>query len=386
MRRQLVYPALALVCALLAPPACVRTLATGAGTGDGGRRDAPLTSEASGGPRDAPLTSEAFGGADLHVEHPIASPDTTPAPDAMGRSADEICQGMIWGSPPFAAGSGSPASPWVICSAKQLDRVRGYLGSSFILGADIDLASYKLAPIGGCDPDPGFSGDFDGNGHAVSNLSQVSTKRCYGLFGRLVGSALVRDLALRGVSIRAGGRTGALAGLVQDNAKVRRCSVEGSVAASCSTATCGSIGGLVGVLGVPDIGKQKKGGYIVDSFATVDVSGPIDAGGLVGWFYGEIDRSYAAGTLTMTMASGWGFGGLVGGFFNGAIRDSFATGASNGGALHSNNSTGTVTNSYFDPKPQVFSNRQHAVYNGNPPWDFVNVWIMGFSGGLPKLR
>lgn len=73
----------------------------------------------------------------------------------------------------FAGGDGSKENPYQIATAKQLDAVRYNLKSNFVLVNDIDLSEYEnWVPIGGIKKDePSFSGNFDGCGHKISNMS-----------------------------------------------------------------------------------------------------------------------------------------------------------------------------------------------------------------------
>lgn len=64
----------------------------------------------------------------------------------------------------FAGGSGTPADPYQIATAAQLDGIRNHLDAHFILTANIDLNGVRFLPI--CDD---FSGSLDGNGFAISN-------------------------------------------------------------------------------------------------------------------------------------------------------------------------------------------------------------------------
>ena len=77
----------------------------------------------------------------------------------------------------------------------------------YILMADIDLAGTDWTPV------IGFAGNFDGNGHTISNISiTTSTPSCYtpngvafnmGFFGDSISTALVTDLHLQNVTVTA---------------------------------------------------------------------------------------------------------------------------------------------------------------------------------------
>ena len=88
---------------------------------------------------------------------------------------------------------------------KLVNEGRSFLGDTFYLDADLDLAGYEWAPIGWYYPadngylwrDFPFEGKFYGNGHTISNLYIYAPKQSnLGLFGRTVQSFCVHDLTL----------------------------------------------------------------------------------------------------------------------------------------------------------------------------------------------
>jgi hypothetical protein len=62
-----------------------------------------------------------------------------------GTWGEEACPGA---SDHFAGGDGSPACPYLIANADQLNNVRHYLNKNFKLIADIDLAGTPLHELG----------------------------------------------------------------------------------------------------------------------------------------------------------------------------------------------------------------------------------------------
>jgi filamentous hemagglutinin family protein len=156
-----------------------------------------------------------------------------------------------------------------------------------------------------------FTGIFDGLGHTISNLiiNRAATSNV-GLFG--YGNASV----IRNV------------GLINSN-------ING----------LDNVGGLVG---------YNYGGRVLNNFASGTVIGAGDnIGGLVGANYGDgsIVHSYAATSLYVSGTANANVGGLVGYNYSGTVSDSYATGnvggVSNVGGLVGNNSTtSAVNNSY----------------------------------------
>ncbi len=75
----------------------------------------------------------------------------------------------------FHSGKGTKTDPYKIASAEELaylaksvNEGNTYAGESFSLECDIDLNNLEWTPIGTYDYQ--FGGNFDGNGHTVSNL------------------------------------------------------------------------------------------------------------------------------------------------------------------------------------------------------------------------
>jgi hypothetical protein len=131
----------------------------------------------------------------------------------------------------------------------------------FRLTNDLDLGGEPNFYI------PYLAGEFDGNGHKISNLrlnfdsvSQVE------LFGYLVSGAEVSEVGVETVNLVATGNQ--------------------------------YVGGLVG----------GNVGTVSSSYSTGSITGTYDGGGLVGWNKGTVSNSYSTGTVTC----GWAAGGLLG--------------------------------------------------------------------------
>ncbi|BCG78600.1 MBG domain-containing protein [Mesorhizobium sp. 113-3-3] len=192
----------------------------------------------------------------------------------------------------------------------------------------------------------GFTGTFDGLGHAVDGLSVTQSAAQYvGLFGFVGAGGLVQNVGVTNATIR-GFKT--LGGIVGFNA--------GTVTQSYSTGQLfttqyGSVsGGLIG----------ENDGALSDSFSSVIINArdTNTAGGAVGFNnFGTIDRVYAMGAVDIG-SGGAAVGGLVGSNYGysfvgngGRITDSYSTGAVSGGwnvgAFIGNNLyDGTVTGAY----------------------------------------
>ncbi|TVP43871.1 MAG: hypothetical protein EA341_17425, partial [Mongoliibacter sp.] len=183
-----------------------------------------------------------------------------------------------------------------------------------------------------------FTGHFDGNENAISDLTINAATGYQGLFGYTNGATII-DIEIANVNISTtGNRVGGLAGEIQGTT-ITNTSVTGVVSGNNYT------GGLVGeaidteishssaaitVIGRQDVGGlfgefyASNGGNIISSYATGSVTGSNNrVGGLVGYFYadGEITNSYA----TADVVGGENVGGLVG-YQDGKIIFSYATG------------------------------------------------------------
>ncbi|MEP1905748.1 MAG: hypothetical protein ABJJ29_19235, partial [Nitratireductor sp.] len=180
-----------------------------------------------------------------------------------------------------------------IATAHQLQLMSQNLGADYTLVGDIDMTGAFTANSGGnygdvwgssgFNPIGTFSGNFNGQGHTITDLTiNRGSINNVGLFRVLTGT--VSDIGLVGGSITGNGDSGTLVGAVN---------ASGSVTRAYSTAAISANGNF--------------------------------AGGLIGHNYGTVSLSYAGGAVTSTAASA---GGLVGmNDVGGTISDSYATGA-----------------------------------------------------------
>jgi hypothetical protein len=260
----------------------------------------------------------------------------------------------------YGGGSGTAEDPYQIATVADLlllgDSPEDY-DKHFILTADIDLdpnlPGSAWAKPGSAAATPGgkvfdkaviapdtdlvksyfqgtpFTGVFDGNGHAISNLT-VNGGGYLGLFGYLESGAEVKDLGVVDVNIAGSGvYVGGLAGL--NNGGVTQCYSTGAVKGG------GSVGGLVG--------SNVVTGHMTQCYSAGALSGDNWVGGLVGYNSGDITQSYSSGVVTGTD----GVGGLVGGN-KGNLTQCYSTdmisGNSSVGGVVGFNVTGHVTQCY----------------------------------------
>jgi hypothetical protein len=204
----------------------------------------------------------------------------------------------------YGGGTGEPNDPYLIYTAGHLNALGAEpndYDKHFKLMADIDLSEYSydravIAPdVNDAEADfqgIGFTGVFDGNGHKISRLT-INGGSHVGLFGLIVGEAMISGLGLEEVNII--GTGDCVGGLVGSN-------IQCFVAKSYSAGTIAgneNVGGLVG---------SNGWGRIVTSCATGVITGSEHVGGLAGENWGNISTSCSDGTVTGDYA----VGGLVG--------------------------------------------------------------------------
>ncbi|MHC4558530.1 MAG: GLUG motif-containing protein [Planctomycetota bacterium] len=320
----------------------------------------------------------------------------------------------------YGGGTGEPDNPYLIYTAEQLNTIgtrQDDWGKHFRLMADIDMSSFTGTDfniigywIDRNSPDnKPFTGVFDGNDHAISNLSCASPGRvCVGLFGHVDGySAEIRNLRLVDPNIDAPDEryVGSLVGFM-GNATITGCGMEGGsvrgndivgglvgyngghIATSYSTGTVSGdrrIGGLMG----------RNWGNISTSYSTGEVTANSDAGGLVSGNYGSITTSYSTAAVTANSD----VGGLASGNYS-SVTTSYSTGTVSGsgrvGGLVAYNWEGaTVTSSFWDVETSGQSSDEGAT--GKPTaqmkqkitfadWDFLEVWDIVENQTYPFIR
>jgi hypothetical protein len=145
---------------------------------------------------------------------------------------------------------------------------------------------------------PYLAGEFDGNGHTISNLSfNFDFVSDVGLFGCLGPYGNVTRVGVENVNITGSEFVGGLVGNMVFYGTVSNSYSTGSV--TCSDGV-GCVGGLVG---------YKLYGTVTNCYSSATATAVIHvAGGLVGYNeYGTVSNSYSTGTVT----GGGDLGGLV---------------------------------------------------------------------------
>ncbi|SDD84558.1 Listeria/Bacterioides repeat-containing protein [Paenibacillus sp. UNCCL117] len=354
--------------------------------------------------------------------------------------------GTVYAADGFAGGDGTPGNPFQIESSEQLNKVRDYLGSHFILNKDIDMsvftADHPWEPIGS-ETTP-FTGSLDGRNFKITNLviNTPSSDQPAGLFSVVGGTgSFIQNLTLHAVEVRGLDYVGILAG--RNSTTIHNVGVTGSVYGQ------NFVGGLAGaskdsnisnsyatgiVRGTNDVGGlsgRMDDGVVSYSYAAVDVSSPVDVGGFigkqenttisysyatgnvagcedVGGFVGDngnslISNSFATGTVTGSCESGFqgdSVGGLIGDNSDGDIENSYAIGRVTGdylvGGLVGISGSGSVNSSFYnrDTTGQSGGSGQGLTSDemkdrlNYPGWDFDTNWDMQapHHDGYPYIK
>lgn len=267
---------------------------------------------------------------------------------------------------------------YYITSAEELSAISQDLDANYVLTTDIDLAQAdqlpdddqnNFTPIGSTD-NP-FVGQFDGNGHSISNLQINSTSDNVGLFGFVSGNALISNIKLSGAvtgSANVGGIIGEIYVDSSGTAEIMYCENNADVSITGSAGHAGGIAGSVDVETDYESENTIIQGCVNNGTITLSDSrsGSASAGGIAGYCTGmEVsDNSFVcdftsvANNGDIIVADSNVGGGLIGlckyGSFN--IQNAYNTGSvhstgSNSslggfvGKVDTNNST-NIYNSY----------------------------------------
>ncbi len=204
----------------------------------------------------------------------------------------------------FDGGDGSESDPYQVATVEQLQEVEG--GDYYIQVENIDASGFDFSPIGV------FSGDYDGDGHIISNLSIASDAPAQiGLFGELAGGE-VRNLGIQGIEI--------------DEPEAE------------------NVGAIAGLFAA---------GLIENVFVTGDISGELLTGGIAGNVIGgTLEDVYTQVTVNGEGPQIGGIAGRMGvdGELHRAYSVSDVSGADLYGIIIGNNEDGTVSDVYWDAR------------------------------------
>lgn len=226
------------------------------------------------------------------------------------------------------------------------------LDGDYIQTATIDLADIAWNPIGPSFDDK-FSGTFNGQGYAITNLTlDQPLWHNVGLFGILAMEAFVHNVTITGADIEGHTNVGAIAGLnlgsiissdVADSAIAGVFAVggvtgsnEGEVQVATTIRSTISavesediyeydVAGVGGITGMNMDTGVLRGNYVRESTISSS-SSMVASGGLAGMSFGHVFESFVAGDANHQITgSDFAVGGLIG-YNGGNIEDSYVIG------------------------------------------------------------
>ena len=276
-----------------------------------------------------------FGYLDFDSTWTIAGDPEYPYPELIGLAHIERAEDTV----DFAGGNGTRYNPYKISTAAQLNNMRNYNLSSFILLNNIDLGGGNWVPFK-------FYGSLEGNGNVISDgtvnqpnidnvgffsatydvtISNLSIEDFYvkgrNLVGTLAGYASVSRISNCHVSssVTGGNNIGLLTG--GGNSLLLDCTANGTVTGT------DYVGGLTGSFGTYWYSGQYPVIYdtMQNCSTTGEVTGRNYVGGLAGRIYGDVTVSECFSNASVSGASNvGGFTGLTDG--EGNIASCFSAG------------------------------------------------------------
>ena len=205
---------------------------------------------------------------------------------------------------------------WLVRNAYELQEMHNNTAGNYMLTTTVDLKGMTWQPLAQ------FSGNFNGLGHGILNLTVQGTKDAdTGFVGDLSGS--VRDVDFVNAQVKGSGtaKTGIVAGNVSlvnygaQRGTIAGVTVSGQVQGDAAGST--DVGGIAGV---------NTGGILHDVVNTATVKdGSHTAGGIVGINEGNGLIVRAANKTSINTAATSGVGGIAGMNF-GTIRYGYNTG------------------------------------------------------------
>ncbi|AQQ70195.1 hypothetical protein SMSP2_00538 [Limihaloglobus sulfuriphilus] len=219
----------------------------------------------------------------------------------------------------FAGGDGTTDNPYQISTQADLEAVNDDLEASYLLVNDIDLSGtiYNHSVIGRLNYI--FKGNFDGNGHVISNLlinTSESSTGATGFFRGIKGyDTEVKNLGLNNITILSNSYSyaGGFAGFVTFST-VSNCYVTGSFK------DARLLGGFCGQANSSLISNCYVNGFVEGNPSSGDVLG---FGGFCGWNDSSIiENCYFSGSVK-NLINIYDFGGFCGKNKSGSFKNCY---------------------------------------------------------------
>ena len=289
-----------------------------------------------------------------------------------------VCAILAVGTVVPAAAVETDRTGWTaISTPEELAAIKNDLSGSYYLTADIDMSGVSWTPIGFYAYAP-FKGQFDGNGHTISNLT-VSNSTAgqnaafvgVGLFGVCSG-ATIENLYMLDANVTNTATSYAAAGIITGicyNTTISNCVTTGSVS---HKATYG-VGGIAGYAWLNSSYSSTSGEIFRCASSATVTSNSSYAGGIIGNTCRPVSECYFTGSVT----SGSGCAGGIAGQAKSTVSDCWTYGHIEG---KQNGNTGgvggivgyassTVTNCYTvaDVNVKNTFNTTNATYRSGQP-------------------
>jgi len=268
------------------------------------------------------------------------------------------------------------------------------MAASYVLDADVDLSSVvNFVPIGVSTGDPiPFTGTFDGAGHTITALTQVSSGKYAGLFGLIDAGGSIKNLRVQNALITSnyGGGSAATGNpipgmigiLASENRQgtIDNVIVNGTIVNTSPGSPCG---GFVGV----NLGTISNSSASVKITATLNdsVTGLLDQstqmGGIAGRNAATITDVSAGGTISVqlnaTVSSRAVFGAQIGGLVGLSDSGSKIAGSSSGVNISADFSGSAFASSADNPYTAYWNSIGGLVGNSPSTSTIVNSFSSG---------
>ncbi|MBU9720554.1 MULTISPECIES: hypothetical protein [Bacillaceae] len=246
-------------------------------------------------------------------------------------------------------GAGTQSNPYLVSTPQDLHDVRNNLSANYELTRDIDMSNWGNFTSYSAGV-PYFTGDFNGNGYKIINLTSSSPRS--GLFGTVSGGK-ISNLGIVDCNLQSNDQYSSPFGYLIGGAIVENCYSTGYVSGT------NHIGGLVSMV---------YNGTVINSYSTCTVNGTRYVGGLAARLLGtssNIYSSFSHGLVTGNQD----IGGLVG-LSTGNTSNSFWD-TETSGQTTSAGGTGRTT-------------QQMKTQSTYSSWDFINTWQI--DNDYPQLQ
>ncbi len=343
---------------------------------------------------------------------------------------------VVYAAGGFEGGDGSVGNPYQVSSVAQLDEIRNFSTSYFILTSDIDMTGVTWTPI------PNFSGTLDGDYFKIINLASTADVP-FSFIQFLNSDGVIKNIGFENVNIVSSSHVGNLSTIaneIKEGAKISSCVVTGSITLNSTGNNFAYIGGIAVInrgtvekcyVDMTLTASNRSSGQIGGIVAKLDSSlntttaasisecwtkgsivGTAYLGGVSGYNFGNvnvpsnsmIDNCLSEMSISVSNQRGAGISGQV--YYTDTTK-CLATGSvagttlSVGGLFGLYHNSSTDTSCFFDTETTL---QTQATTNGVTTgstgettanlmkqatfidWDFTNIWNITEDTTYPQLR